>query len=86
MSYPSTVDTFTPIVDDPGGDEAVADQVNVIYTAVTAIETELGTDPAGSATDVKSRLIRSMDVNGNIAFAAQTALTVQASALTVPPP
>lgn len=83
MTYPGTIDTFTPIVDDPGGDEAVAAQVNVIYTAVTAIETELGTDPAGSATDVKTRLLRSMDVNGNIAFSAQTALTISSGAVTI---
>lgn len=81
MSYPSTLDSFTPKSD--GVDYYMALDVNELQTAITAVETELGTDPAGSATDVKTRLIRSMDVNGNIAFAAQTALTISSGAVTI---
>ncbi len=83
MSYPSSIDTFEPLVNDPGGDEADANQINVIYTAVTAIETELGTDVAGSADDLKTRLSKSINAAGYLQLDSPTGLTINSGAVTV---
>lgn len=81
MSYPSSIDTFTAVVD--GVDQVVAANINGVYTAVEAIQTELGTDPAGSLTDVKTRLAVSLTAAGYLAFQAATGLTISSGAITV---
>jgi hypothetical protein len=65
-SYPGAIDTRTALVDGPSGDEIVANHPNGLGAAVIAVETELGTDPAGSATDVKTRLDTSQNASGTI--------------------
>ena len=53
-SYPSAIKTFTTLVD--GVDDVLAAHQNDPNAEITAIETELGTNPRGTATDVKTRL------------------------------
>lgn len=54
-TYPGALDTFTTKQD--GEDKIIyAAHVNDLQDSVLAIETELGTDPAGSAADLKTRL------------------------------
>ena len=53
-SYPSSIKTFT--VKTAKQDKARAADVNAMQDEITAIETELGTNPAGSKTTVKDRL------------------------------
>jgi hypothetical protein len=58
-SYPATLDTnSTTEVNSPAGGKtkARAEVPNDLAAAVVAIETELGTDPAGTTTDVKTFL------------------------------
>lgn len=80
MAYPATIDTFAARTD--GVDQAVAADINGVYTAVEAIMTELGTDPAGSLTDVKTRLAVSLTAAGYLAFQAATGLTISGGAIT----
>lgn len=81
MAYPATIDTYTPKVDNV--DQVLAADVNVIYTAIEAIETELGTDPAGSLTDVKTRLAVSLTDAGYLRMQAATGLTISSGAITI---
>ena len=54
-AYPAALDTFVTKVNGP--DQIIdADHINDPQDAIVAIETELGTDPAGSAVDLKTRL------------------------------
>ena len=53
MAYPSSIDSFTTKT---STDYVLAAHVNSLQTAVVAIETELGTDPAGTETNVADRL------------------------------
>jgi hypothetical protein len=53
-SYPGALDSFTNKTDNV--DDVQAAHVNNLQDAVVAIETELGTDPAGSFADVVTRL------------------------------
>jgi hypothetical protein len=79
-SFPAAAKSWTPVVDNVT--EAQAVDVNTIYDEVTAIETELGTDPAGTATDVKTRLARSLDGVGNLDFSTSGALTIASGSIT----
>ena len=54
--FPGVIDTRTTLTDGSSGDEIKAAHVNGPDSAVIAVQTELGTDPAGSATDLKTRL------------------------------
>jgi hypothetical protein len=54
-NYPDAIDTYAAKVD--GVTDVMASHINDLQDAVEAIETELGTDPAGSFTDVKTRLL-----------------------------
>jgi hypothetical protein len=81
MAYPATIDTFAPRTD--GVDQAVAADVNAVYTTVEAIQTELGTDPAGTLTDVKTRLAISLTDTGYLAMQAATGLTISGGAITI---
>lgn len=53
-NYPGGIDNFTRRVDNQ--DTILANDVNELQEAIENIEAELGTDPAGSFDDVKSRL------------------------------
>src|SRR4030065_2005285 len=81
MSYPASIDNFTAKVDDV--DDVMAQDVNEMQTAIKAIETELGTDPAGSVTDVKTRLSTVISDAGYLKFQAQTNLTISSGAITI---
>ena len=63
-SYPAAVKTFSAIVN--GVTKLVAALFNSPNDEITAIETELGTDPAGSVADVKTRLAVSLNDNGTL--------------------
>ena len=65
-SYPSGLDTRTTVSDDPGGTEVVSTHHNGPAAAILAIETELGTDPAGSRTDVVTRLNEATNSDGTL--------------------
>jgi hypothetical protein len=74
MAYPSAISSFTTKIDDVH--DVMAADVNNLQTDVVNIETELGTDPAGTVTDVKTRLARSLDGVGNVNFTPATLLTI----------
>lgn len=60
-TYPDGIDSFPPIVD--GVTELIAELWNHVQDADVAIQTELGTNPAGIATDVKTRLDDALPIN-----------------------
>jgi hypothetical protein len=64
--YPAVIDTRSTLTDGAGGDEIVANHPNGLGAAVVAIETELGTLPKGSATDLKTRLSQALNNDGTI--------------------
>lgn len=72
--YPGAVDTFSTKVDNV--DDVLAAHVNALQAAMVAVQTELGTDPAGSYATVKAWL-ESLDnkkainylINGGFDFA-----------------
>jgi hypothetical protein len=59
-SYPGGLDTFPTVQGGQSGDKLNDPKHSTLHNdadaAIVAIETELGTDPAGSATDVAGRL------------------------------
>ena len=63
-NYPAGIDTFITWEDDI--DNIIATSDNDSYSQIIAIQTELGTDPAGSMTDVKTRLAVSIEDNGTL--------------------
>src|SRR3990167_5674615 len=65
-SYPGTIDTRTTLVDGTGNDTIQAIHHNGVASAVISIETELGTDPAGSLTDVATRLNVALNADGTV--------------------
>ena len=69
--YPSAIKTFSSIVN--GVTKLVASLFNSPYEEITAIQTELGTDPAGLHSDLKTR-ISGYD-SGWFAVAADTTYT-----------
>src|SRR4030042_188506 len=81
MAYPGSLDSFTANVDDV--DDVLAADVNELQTAIVAIETELGTDPAGSAATVVARLAHSINNAGMLEFDGAGALTISSGAVTV---
>lgn len=54
-NYPASLDSFVAKSDGAGNIISAA-HINYLQDAILAIETELGTDPAGSLTDLKTRL------------------------------
>lgn len=62
--YPGALDTWTTLTDKQ--DRAEVSDINKIKAALLAIETELGTDPAGSDTDLKTRLTAQLDNDGGV--------------------
>lgn len=81
MTYPGALDSFTTKVD--GVDSYLAAHMNAVQTSVVNIETELGTDPAGSMTDIKSRLVVSLAADGDLALAGVSNLTITSGEITV---
>src|SRR4030067_2536637 len=81
MTYPASIDNFTAKVDDV--DDVMAQDVNEMQTAIKAIETELGTDPAGSGTDGKTRLSTAISDAGYLKFQEQNNLTISSGAITL---
>jgi len=80
-SFPGAIKTFATLVDFV--DTYLAAHNNERGDEITAIETELGTDVAGSATDLKTRLIQSLAADGDLEFAAATELTIATGVITV---
>ena len=80
MAYPASLDSFTTNTDDV--DDVLAADMNSVQTAIEAIETELGTDPAGSATDLKTRLAFALSNAGPLQLAAATTLTISSGVVT----
>lgn len=80
-TYPGTLDSFVAKTD--GVDDVMANDVNELQAAIVAVETELGTDPAASAADVKTRLAHIMDANGFLEFDSAGALTISGGVVTV---
>jgi len=65
VNYPGSLDTFVPKTDGPD-QKIMAEHVNKLQEAAVAIETELGTDPAGSLTDLKTRLAVMLTAAGGL--------------------
>lgn len=63
-SYPGTLDTWVTLTDKE--DLAEVSDINKIKDAIEAVQTELGTDPAGSLTDLVTRLAKIQNVDGAI--------------------
>lgn len=80
-SYPGAIKSFTQQTD--GVDIVAAADVNSAYDEIEAVETELGTDVAGSVTNLKTRLIQSIANDGDLVFAAATELTIATGAITI---
>lgn len=68
--YPGTLPSFASKTD--AVDYVMADHINDVQNEIVAIATELGTDPAGDQTDVKTRLAVSLDVDGTLKLTAIT--------------
>jgi len=86
VAYPTSLDSFstkTDSVGGVGGDYVVAAHINALQDALLLIETELGTDPAGSATDVKTRLAAAMMAAGYVKFGPGTTLTIASGVVTL---
>jgi hypothetical protein len=79
-SYPTSLKSFTTQVDNV--DDANAAWANAAQDEILAIETELGTDVAGSATDLKTRLAVALSAAGLLNFAASTLLTISSGSIT----
>jgi len=52
--YPGAIDSFITKVDNE--DYVLADHVNLLQSAMDAVQSTLGTDPQGAAIDVKTRI------------------------------
>lgn len=79
-SYPGAIKSWSALVDNV--DLAEAANVNTVYDEVTAVQTELGADVAGTATDLVTRLAASLDGLGNLDFATASALTISTGSIT----
>jgi hypothetical protein len=64
FQYPTAIDQFITWEDDI--DNILASAVNNLHARIIATQTELGTDPAGSLTDVKTRLAVSIENDGTL--------------------
>jgi hypothetical protein len=81
MAYPATITTFSTKVDG-AGNTILAAHMNAVQTDITAIETELGTDPAGTLTDVKTRLAVSLANDGDLRLTGSSTLTISGGVVT----
>jgi len=80
-SYPSAIKTFTTLVD--GVDDVLAAHQNDPNAEITAIETELGTNPRGTAADVKTRLAQSLNDDGTLKDSVVTLSKIAAAVLKI---
>lgn len=76
--YPNAIKTFT--VKQDGVDDVMADHVNALQYEITAIETELGTNPKGDKADVKTRLDAIENSIDDLAGVNRTTETVKGNA------
>jgi hypothetical protein len=84
-AYPGAIKTWTPLTDavnGVGGDEAKSENINSIYDEINALETKLGTNPQGSAADLKTRLGNSISAGGFLNFKPATTLTISSGSVT----
>ena len=81
MAYPTDLPSFAAATDDVT--DSTAALYNTQNAVIVAVATELGTDPAGSLTDVKSRLAVCLAADGTLEFADSTVLTISGGAVTV---
>jgi hypothetical protein len=80
-AYPAALDSFTAHTDNV--DDVMAADVNELQEAIVATQTELGTDVAGSATNLVTRLAVSLSAGGYIEVEAPSTLTISSGAVTV---
>lgn len=73
-SYPAAVKSFVQQID--GIDWVLAADINAAYDEIEAIETELGTDVAGSMTDLKTRLAVSIGADGKLDISTDASPTL----------
>jgi len=78
--YPGVIPTIDTVTDDV--DDVLAVQYNKLVVELLAVITELGTDPAGSATDVKTRLSKILSSGGFLQLLAATTLTISSGSAT----
>lgn len=76
--YPGTLDSFSTKVDKV--DLYMAAHMNDVQAAIVAVETELGTHPAGSAADLKTRLAIRIANDGKIKQPQQVVTVAKANA------
>jgi hypothetical protein len=81
MAYPAALDSFTTRVDG-AGNTILAAHMNAVQTAIVNAQTELGTDPAGSLTDVKTRLAVSLADDGDLRLTGSSTLTIASGVVT----
>jgi len=70
VNYPGALDSFVAKQDGPTH-KIMAAHINKLQEAVVAVETELGTDPAGSLDNLKARLAVSLFNNGKLKWPQQ---------------
>ena len=76
-TYPGTLDSFTTKED--AVDLYMAAHMNAAQAAIVAVEGELGTDPAGSAADLKTRLAIRIADDGKIKQPQQVVTVAKAN-------
>jgi hypothetical protein len=81
-SYPAAIDTDNTLEVD-NTTTARADVPNDMGAAIVAIETELGTDPAGSVADVKTFLQAEHETNGTHGAITPTSMNLNTSTKTM---
>jgi hypothetical protein len=79
-AFPTSLHTWTNKTD--GVDDNLAADVNQAHAELVAIEAELGTDPAGSATDLKTRLAKALAGDGCLDFSTSAELTIATGSIT----
>jgi hypothetical protein len=79
-TYPGGIKSFSTKTD--GVSEVMSSDVNEPQDEITAVETELGIDVAGTATDLVTRLARSLSGTGNLDFASVSGLTIATGSVT----
>lgn len=79
-TFPAALYSPTVVVDNV--DDVLAVHINVPNDEILAIETELGTDPAGSLTDVKTRLAVSLAADGDLTLTGSSTLTISSGEIT----
>lgn len=80
MSYPASTYSYTTLVD--AVDYPLAAHVNTPNAELVLIETTLGTNPQGSAADVKTRMAVSLANDGDLRLTGSSTLTISSGAIT----